>query len=850
MIRVKKGLHRPLGLNLSIALVIAVILSAFYWSGTMRRIENDFSDLIIRTFTNTDEAGSQVVFALTSQQCLDDGVKYYDMGWPWKRAIYGKLIRFLNLSGARLIVFDSIFSEKSVSNSPGVNDDKQFARSIREAGNVIIGFHFTSSEKGSKKVSEAKKQKILLDKDFNLPLQSTDQNTPFEKTNIVLLPIDPLVHSVASVGTLSRSIDLDGTIRRTSLIVNYLDKYYPSLALATILQHHHVDEIRFEKNSLHLDDQAIPLDENGLLRLKYYGDNNVYKDYYHMEMIRLYDHINALYQIYSKLVDVPPIAYPDLFKDHKLIKKMGKVLKENYPDLVKKLPKHIINLPQRIIDRNPPEAFHDKIILMGSSAPGLGDHHSTPFSPQEYGFHVHATAIDNLLQNDLLMEYRENLYIVLIIIFLGLVTAYLVTVLPFFWGIISSGLLFLLVLVSSVLLYVMNNVIMSSFTMANGVLFTFFSVKVVNYFWELRERKEILESLVIERTIELQESEERYRQLVELSPEAILVHDKDRIAFVNQCGTEILGAESPEKLIGQSLYEFIHLDSIDDLKKWLKELDNLTDVLLVEKTLKRLDGVDIEVEMSSISFLYEDKRMTLTISRDITERKQLERLREDMERIVRHDLRGPIQNILGFSEILLNSIEDEKRKKYASIIHESGNEMLHMVNKSLDLFKMEEGSYQLQREAFDLVQVFSELNQSFSHLLELKLIEIIFEVGGRRAFLDHVYTIIGERIYLKSMFANLIQNAIEASPNDRNITISLHEEKDFHKIMIHNFGAIPKAIESRFFERYVSSGKVGGTGLGSYSSLLIAKSHGGNITFSTSEAEGTFLYVTLANQVI
>jgi len=62
---------------------------------------------------------------------------------------------------------------------------------------------------------------------------------------------------------------------------------------------------------------------------------------------------------------------------------------------------------------------------------------------------------------------------------------------------------------------------------------------------------------------------------------------------------------------------------------------------------------------------------------------------------------------------------------------------------------------------------------------------------------------------------------------------------------IHNQGAVPESIRDRFFERYVTYGKQYGTGLGTYSAMLIARAHGGNISFTTSREEGTHLLVTL-----
>jgi len=99
------------------------------------------------------------------------------------------------------------------------------------------------------------------------------------------------------------------------------------------------------------------------------------------------------------------------------------------------------------------------------------------------------------------------------------------------------------------------------------------------------------------------------------------------------------------------------------------------------------------------------------------------------------------------------------------------------------------------------------------------------------------------------MLGNLIRNAIDASPKRATISVSIKLRKrngrNFHFIDIHNLGVVPKNMREKFFEPYSTSGKKGGTGLGTYSALLVAKAHNGNIYFTTSEEEGTNVIIEL-----
>ncbi len=94
-----------------------------------------------------------------------------------------------------------------------------------------------------------------------------------------------------------------------------------------------------------------------------------------------------------------------------------------------------------------------------------------------------------------------------------------------------------------------------------------------------------------------------------------------------------------------------------------------------------------------------------------------------------------------------------------------------------------------------------------------------------------------------------MKSAIEASPENGKVTIKIKEANEICQTDIHNFGVIPESIRKCFFDKYTTSGKHKGTGIVTYSALLIAKTHGGDISFSSSYEEGTNLIVTLAKKI-
>ncbi len=125
---------------------------------------------------------------------------------------------------------------------------------------------------------------------------------------------------------------------------------------------------------------------------------------------------------------------------------------------------------------------------------------------------------------------------------------------------------------------------------------------------------------------ELRESEEKYRRLVELSPDMILVYSQEgTIEFINETGMNILGGSAIKDIIGKSAFDFV---SEEDHKSIRKRIQNSyksnKSAPIEEKTFIRLDGTSVQVETSAMPFKYNGKPAFQVIARDITERKQAE----------------------------------------------------------------------------------------------------------------------------------------------------------------------------------------------------------------------------------
>ena len=123
----------------------------------------------------------------------------------------------------------------------------------------------------------------------------------------------------------------------------------------------------------------------------------------------------------------------------------------------------------------------------------------------------------------------------------------------------------------------------------------------------------------------LKESEERYRRLVELSPDAIIVHRGGEVLFVNSAGAEFFGVASPEELIGKPVMNFIHPDYRKIVGARIvrtQEKGERTD--LIQEKFLRFDGRAVDVEVVTTPITYRGQVATLVVARDITGRKRSE----------------------------------------------------------------------------------------------------------------------------------------------------------------------------------------------------------------------------------
>ncbi|WP_052813202.1 hybrid sensor histidine kinase/response regulator [Desulfonatronum thioautotrophicum] len=240
---------------------------------------------------------------------------------------------------------------------------------------------------------------------------------------------------------------------------------------------------------------------------------------------------------------------------------------------------------------------------------------------------------------------------------------------------------------------------------------------------------------------------------------------------------------------------------------------------------------------------------SLYVAVDITAREQLESLKADVERLTRHDLKGPLGGIIGLTDMLLHQSGAAQNTldwvDTLGMIRDSGHAMLHQINLSLDLFNMEQGTYILSPMPIDIPALIRETLPQIEQHIRMRQLQVDIRIDGRPMTGDERFFVLGEKLLCLSMLSNLLKNAAEASSQGGTITFNLHALANDAQISLHNSLPVPAAIRNRFFEKYVTAGKRHGTGLGAYSAALIAKTLGGTISMDSSEEQGTTITVVL-----
>lgn len=227
---------------------------------------------------------------------------------------------------------------------------------------------------------------------------------------------------------------------------------------------------------------------------------------------------------------------------------------------------------------------------------------------------------------------------------------------------------------------------------------------------------------------------------------------------------------------------------------------------------------------------------------------EAEKLRKDVDRITRHDLKSPLNGILGFSDLLsLDRTLSERQKEYVVHIKTSGHRLMEIINLSLNLYKIEQGTYTFDPNEVNLIPIIRHVLADSDRQIKKQNMTLDFLLDGCPVGTLDSFIIIGEDTLCFTLFSNLIKNAVEASPANKPLTVSLSNYGE-NTVTIHNFGGVPEEIQGRFFDKYSTFGKVEGSGLGTYSAKKMVEVQKGEIRMHSTERDGTVIMINFTRQ--
>lgn len=242
-------------------------------------------------------------------------------------------------------------------------------------------------------------------------------------------------------------------------------------------------------------------------------------------------------------------------------------------------------------------------------------------------------------------------------------------------------------------------------------------------------------------------------------------------------------------------------------------------------------------------------RGSVAVLRDMTEERQLDKLRKDFLANVSHELKTPIAMLRGYSEAIIDDVaaSEKEKKEIAAIIYEETERMGRLVNDLLDLARIESGKIRLNLSEVEIPEFLEKIVRKFSGVAKENGVSLIPETAvsqAERAYFDP------DRI--EQVLTNLIDNAIRHTPQGGMVTVSCSAAKEEFLFRVKDNGAGIAEEDLPFvFERFYKAdkartrGEKTGTGLGLAIARHIVEAHGGKIAVHSKVGEGTQFTFTI-----
>ncbi|MCW8956337.1 MAG: adenylate/guanylate cyclase domain-containing protein [Gammaproteobacteria bacterium] len=344
-----------------IAGVITIVVLLLQSMGMLSRLENISYDYRMVFARQDVRLNPEIKIVLIDEASLQAMMPVAGR-FPWPREIYADLLEFFAIGGAKLVIFDILFTENERQQVADkyTDSDLRFIQATADSGNVIHAFQLIQDDAGSRG-SKFIWQNMATD--FADKYGLLGDETIVELANDFVLPMQGLYEVAAGVGTVTMDPDSDGVFRRINLFSRYQDKVYPALSMAPVVLKQGLHKVAIIDHQLDVGNRHIKLDRAG---------------HYLVNMVAKYE----------------PYSIAGIFSSIQKIQ-MGET--ENlivYPD-----------------------EFENKIVFVGASAVGLEDIKTTAVSAKTPGVLIHASVLSNYLSDDHLTPQGIIGSIILVVVF-------------------------------------------------------------------------------------------------------------------------------------------------------------------------------------------------------------------------------------------------------------------------------------------------------------------------------------------------------------------------------------------------------------------------------------------------
>jgi PAS domain S-box-containing protein len=362
-----------------------------------------------------------------------------------------------------------------------------------------------------------------------------------------------------------------------------------------------------------------------------------------------------------------------------------------------------------------------------------------------------------------------------------------------------------------------------------------------------------LEAMIAERTLDLEMSEMRQRSIVENIVDGLItIDDKGLIQSFNSAAVKIFGYQVNEVKghnIKMLMPEPYHSEHDGYLNNYHQTGKNKIIGIGREVEGLRKDGSTFPLDLAVSKMIVNGETIFTGVVRDITERKQIDKMKNEFISMVSHELRTPLTSIRGSLGLLCSgTVGDfpESANEMLKIANNNSERLLLLINDILDIQKIESGKMNFK---FESVELHSFIEQAIiDHAEYGKQHGVTYVLGnaleGVRVFAD--------KDRLMQVMGNLLSNAAKFSNDGDNIEISVaSHQSDRLRISVTDFGlGISEEFQPKLFDRFTQSDSSdtrakGGTGLGLSIAKVIIEKHGGLIGFISKEGIGSTFYIEL-----